>query len=360
MGAPDPRLPLTGLTLPALSELLGSRTRALAVLRWLYAAGGTAEALPRAIPKVSGGAWARVLERCALFRPVVAERLVSPDGTVKYGLDFGGARVETVLIPAARRSTVCVSSQAGCSRRCAFCATARLGLTRSLSAAEMVEQFLLARAEAPAAAPARNVVFMGMGEPMDNLDAVLTAVEILTQPPAPQLGAGQITVSTSGVLPGMRRFLRECRANLALSLNGSFDAQREALMPHNANAPIGALLEVLREDAGRGGRLTFVEYVLFDGVNDSPADAQRVLTLLAGLPVRVNLIPYNPFEGGKLRAPGPDRVREFQSIIRRGGIRCLVRSARGQDIRAACGQLARPLTLSPSVRTVPPGWPRHP
>jgi 23S rRNA (adenine2503-C2)-methyltransferase len=338
--SPVSKLPLTGLTLPGLSELLGSRTRALALLRWLYASKRTPEVLPATLPGVSAAAWQRVCERFELRPPQLIERLASPDGTVKFGLSFEGAMAETVLIPAKRRSTGCVSSQAGCTRRCVFCATARQGLTRNLSAAEIVGQFLVARVEAPEGAPLRNVVFMGMGEPMDNLDAVLTAIEILTQAPAPLLGMGQITVSTSGVLPGMRRFLRESRANLALSLNGSSDEQREALMPHNAQWPLASLLEALREEAARRPRLYFVEYVLFAGVNDTPGDAHRVLALLKGIPARVNLIPHNPFGVSELRPPEPSRIEEFQSIIRGGGIRCLVRSSRGQEIRAACGQLA--------------------
>ena len=335
------RTPLTGLTLPAMTHLLGSRTRAVAALRWLYASAPSPSSLPRAVPGVSGKSWAAVAEQCELSRPLVAERAAASDGTVKYGLDFAGARVETVLIPSKGRSTVCVSSQAGCSRHCSFCATARLGLTRNLTAAEMVDQFLVARDDAPDGSPLKNVVFMGMGEPMDNLDAVLTAVEILTQTPAPQLGLGQVTVSTAGVLPGMRRFLKECRANLALSLNATTDAQREALMPRTAQWPISALVEALREDAPRGRRITFIEYVLFAGLNDTDEDAGRLLSLLAGLPVRLNLIPHNPFEGSDLRPPAPERVREFQTLVHRGGIRCLLRGPRGQDINAACGQLTR-------------------
>lgn len=334
------RQPITGMTLSQLTELLESRARALAALRWLYGESGGPSHFPEAIPGVGAEARHRLWQRCELRRAGVTARRESPDGTVKLALDLSGAAAEVVVIPARGRSTACVSSQAGCSRRCAFCATARLGLARNLTAAEIVEQFLAARAEAPRGAPLRNVVFMGMGEPMDNLDAVLSAVEILTQPPAPRLGAAHITVSTSGVLPGMRRFFRASRANLALSLNATTDAQREALMPQNRLWPIGELLEALREDARARGRLYFIEYVLFDGVNDAPEDALRLLSLLEGIPARVNLIPHNAFEGSPLRPPPPERIAQFQSLVHRGGVRCLLRSSRGREIDAACGQLA--------------------
>jgi 23S rRNA (adenine2503-C2)-methyltransferase len=334
--------PLLGMKLDELAEMLGSPVRARAAARWLFGGTVAPEALPQSIPEVSHKAWRAVLERCELRQPKVSARHASEDGTVKYGLDVGeGAAIETVLIPAEGRSTVCVSSQVGCTRHCAFCATARLGYRRSLRADEIIGQFLLARKEAPPEAPLRNVVFMGMGEPMDNLDEVLRAVEILTQRPAPQLASGHVTVSTSGVLPGIRRFLSSCGANLALSLNGSSDAQRERLMPQTRQWPIGSLMEALREDGSKHPqRLFFVEYVLFNGVNDSDDDARRLLKLLEGVRARINLIPHNAFEGSGLGPPSADRVLAFQKIVREGGFRCLLRASRGREISAACGQLA--------------------
>jgi 23S rRNA (adenine2503-C2)-methyltransferase len=331
---------LYGLTREELSRLLGSPARARAALRWLYQ-GETPVEIPSAIPEVSHRAWEGIRGEYTLALPTVQDRSASADGTIKYALEVDRGSIEAVLIPARGRSTVCVSSQVGCTRRCAFCATARLGFRRNLTAAEIVGQYLVARAEAPVEAPLRNVVFMGMGEPMDNLDEVLRAVEVLMQTPAPQLAAGHITVSTSGVLPGIRRFLTECRANLALSLNGTTDEQRERLMPQNKVWPIGELLEQLRSDAARRpGRLTFVEYVLFDGVNDSERDAERLVELLHGVQVRVNLIPHNAFEGSGFAPPPHERMLRFQSIVHRAGIRCLLRASRGREIDAACGQLA--------------------
>jgi 23S rRNA (adenine2503-C2)-methyltransferase len=271
----------------------------------------------------------------------VTDRAEAADGTTKFVLDLSGAAVETVLIPGPGRSTVCVSSQAGCTRHCQFCATATLGFTRSLAAGEIVLQYLVAAAEAPHGAPARNVVFMGMGEPMDNLDAVLAAVDRLSDAAAPRLSTNNVTVSTSGVVPGMERFLRECPAHLALSLNATTDAKRERLMPHNKVWPIAALLDTLRADHARGSRRRyFIEYVLWEGVNDTDADAARLAALLAGLPAHVNLIPHNAFAGNRLRPPSPARVLAFQRLVHAAGVRCLVRWPRGREIAAACGQLA--------------------
>jgi 23S rRNA (adenine2503-C2)-methyltransferase len=241
------------------------------------------------------------------------------------------------MLPAARRSTICVSSQIGCTRSCTFCATAKLGFGRNLRADEIVAQFLIARTFAPASAPAKNVVFMGMGEPMDNLDEVLTAVEILTQSPAPQLGLAQVTVSTSGVLPGMKRFLAECRCSLALSLNGSTDAQRLAVMPQTRSWPIGDLLALLR---AHPERVHFIEYVMFDGINDTDADASRVAELLRGVNARLNLIPHNPIAQSPLRASPADRIEGFRRVAAAAGLRTMIRWPRGDDIAAACGQLA--------------------
>jgi 23S rRNA (adenine2503-C2)-methyltransferase len=218
-----------------------------------------------------------------------------------------------------------------------FCATAVMPYTRSLSAAEMLVQFLVARAGAAAETPVRNVVFMGMGEPMDNLDQVLAAVDRLTQQPAPRLAAAHVTVSTSGIVPGMRRFLAESRALLALSLNATTDEQRAELMPQARRWPIAELLDVLRA----AGRPVFVEYVLFDGVNDRDEDARRLPALLDGVLAHVNLIPHNPVHGSPLRPPPVERVRRFQRLVQAGGLRCLVRWPRGGDVAAACGQLVR-------------------
>ncbi|MDQ3367631.1 MAG: 23S rRNA (adenine(2503)-C(2))-methyltransferase RlmN [Myxococcota bacterium] len=333
---------LTGLTVRELEALLASRTRALAAAKWIYGARPWESTIPAALPGIAPAAWARVRAACSMPAVTVTAQAHAADGTIKLLLALTGGAIETVMIPATARSTVCVSSQVGCTRSCKFCATATLGFTRNLTAAEIVAQYLIARTLAPPGAPASNVVFMGMGEPMDNLDAVLTAVEVLTQAPAPQLGHAQVTVSTSGVLPGMRRFLAESRASLALSLNGSTDEQRTAVMPHNKTWPIAALLDLLREDrTAHPRRVHFIEYVMFDGVNDSDDDAARIVGLLAGINARLNVIAHNPIAGSSLRASPIARIQAFHRVASAGGLRCMVRWPRGQDIAAACGQLAR-------------------
>ena len=332
---------LPALTLDELTAELSSRARAVETLRWLYAQRPLPALLPEALPGVSHRVWKPFLKRHALVLPRVTERQQSPDGTTKYALAFDGTNVETVRIPAKGRSTICVSSQAGCTRKCVFCATKELGFIRQLKAEEMVAQYLLARSEAPAHQPASNVVFMGMGEPMDNLDEVLRAVEVLTQSPAPQLRHVAVTVSTSGVLPGLERFLAESKVSLALSLNATTDETRAQVMPQSKTWPIAALLGALRDDVVRRGgkRAYFIEYVLFKDLNDTDADADRLVVLLDGIPSRVNLIPYNPYPGTGLETPSDARVRAFHERLVKHGMLTLIRWPRGREIAAACGQL---------------------
>lgn len=343
---------LTGLTVDELAVMLASRARALAAARWIYGDRPWTSEIPAALPGIQPAAWARLRDRCALPDLRIADQRIAADGTIKLLIEVFGGAIETVLIPARGRSTVCVSSQLGCTRSCRFCATATLGFGRNLGADEIVAQYLIARRLAPAGAPASNVVFMGMGEPMDNLDEVLRAVRVLTQVPAPQLGHAQVTVSTSGVLPGIRRFLAESSASLALSLNAVSDARRTEVMPQTRTWPISALLEVLRADrATHPGRVHFIEYVVFGGVNDADADAHALVGLLAGIHARVNLIPYNPPHGAvldrSLVAPARARIEAFHQVVSAAGVRCLIRWPRGADIAAACGQLAQLRVPSP-------------
>jgi len=289
---------------------------------------------------VAQEAWGRL--RARAFLPAWRElsRARGADGTLKLALQLPGASVETVLIPARGRSTVCVSSQAGCTRRCDFCATARLGFGRNLRAGEIVLQYLVAAAEADPERPPRNVVFMGMGEPLDNLDEVLLAVRALTDV-LPGLSPRHVTVSTAGVLPGMKRFLAESVSSLALSLNATTDEVRSRVMPHNHQWPIAALLGLLREDATRDPkRRSFIEYVLLAGVNDSRGDAQRLGALLVGFNAQLNLIPHNPFPESLYRAPSRAAVLQFQEQMKAQGVKSIVRWPRGADIAGACGQLA--------------------
>jgi 23S rRNA (adenine2503-C2)-methyltransferase len=347
---------LPALTVDELTHELGSRARAIEALKWLYAQKPLPSSLPATIPGVSHRVWKPFLDTRTLVLPKVTERQVSADGTTKYALDFQGTNVETVRIPAKGRSTICISSQAGCTRKCTFCATKELGFIRQLKAEEMIAQYLLARSEAPDAQPASNVVFMGMGEPMDNLDEVLRAVEVLTQSPAPMLRHVSVTVSTSGVLPGLKRFLAESKASLALSLNATTDEVRAQVMPQTKTWPIASLLDALREDAARrkNKREYFIEYVLFGGLNDTDADADRLVKLLDGIPSRVNLIPYNPYPGTGLSTPTPERVLAFHERVVKQGLLTLIRWPRGREIAAACGQLVLSKDGSGFSPTSPP------
>ena len=328
---------LLASTVADLEALIGSRTRALALRRFLIERAPTD--VPARVAGVAQEAWDAV--RAGAFVPTCREvaRTRSEDGTVKLALHLGDATVETVLIPSRGRGTVCVSSQAGCTRRCAFCATARLGFGRNLGAGEIVAQYLAAARAVAECAP-RNVVFMGMGEPLDNLDAVLGAARSLTDV-YPGLANGRVTVSTAGVLPGMKRFLAESEANLALSLNATTDELRTRLMPHNARWPIAALLGLLREEGARQpGRRFFIEYVLLAGLNDTPDDARRLAELLRGIAAQLNLIPHNPFAGSRYAVPSRDVTLRFQHQLKSHGVKSIVRWPRGAETAAACGQLA--------------------
>lgn len=273
----------------------------------------------------------------------------SDDATVKLLFALGdGARIETVLIPsrrgeAAGRTTVCVSSQVGCGRRCAFCATGTLGLRRQLDADEIVGQVLAARrywdVERGASPAIRNIVFMGMGEPLDNFDAVCAAIEVMRDDRGLGIAAGHITVSTVGVADRVLRFLARSPARLALSLHAPDDARRSQLMPVNRNTNLGELKAALQRGL-TAGREVLVAYILFDGFNDADADADLLRQWLDGLPVRLNLIPANPGPDPRLAAPSDERVKAFQRRLLDGGVRALVRWPHGRDVAGACGQLA--------------------
>ena len=351
-------LPLFGLDVTAMGELLHSRARALVALRTLHMQAPRRD-VPDDIPGVSAPVWAAARARLHVPTWRVATRQLAQDGTRKYAIAFANAgddqAVETVLIPGPGRDTVCVSSQVGCTRTCTFCATAALGFRRNLSADEIVLQYLIAAhdvssnvagpsevAGRPAVALPRNVVFMGMGEPLDNLDNVLAAIAVLTGTPTPSLRAEHITVSTSGIGNGMERFLRESNVSFALSLNGTTDEQRARVMPQTKRWPLGELFRIMREDAARRQkRRYFMEYVMLAGHNDSDEDAERLPALLAGLPAHLNLIAHNPFPGSPFLPSPPQTVLRFRDRLHALGLRALIRVPRGQDIDAACGQLAR-------------------
>jgi len=244
-------------------------------------------------------------------------------------------------MPSEGRQTICASTQAGCAVNCQFCLTAQLGLIRNLSAGEILAQILIALEEnKDTLVPHTNVVFMGQGEPLLNYDAVLTACKILQDPNGEGIPANRVTISTSGIVPGIERLAAEIeRPKLAISLNASNDAQRDALMPINRKYPLAALLGACRKYPLRSWEFLMFEYVMLGGINDSLEDAKRVVRLLAGLKCKVNLIPWNP---GDLpyRESSEEAIAAFQKVLIERGIATFVRRSRGRDVMAACGQLA--------------------
>jgi 23S rRNA (adenine2503-C2)-methyltransferase len=251
-----------------------------------------------------------------------------------------GVAVETVIIPDAPRLTLCVSSQAGCAMGCAFCATARLSLQRHLTADEIVGQVLAARELFEGEERLTNIVFMGMGEPLHNYDAVVQAIEVLSAPWGVHLSPRRITVSTVGLVPQMQRLMAETSVNLAVSLTATTDALRTRLVPVNRKYPIGVLLATCRAlPLPQRRRITF-EYVLLRGVNDGVGDAERLVRLLRGIRCKVNLIPFNPFPDSDFETPGDEVVEVFRAHLDAAHVHATVRQHRGREVGAACGQLA--------------------
>jgi len=291
--------------------------------------------------------------------PRIARRFPSVDGSIRYLFSIGDtnhdsstkpAQIEAVFMPRDGRQTICVSTQAGCAVDCHFCLTAQLGLIRNLTAGEIVGQVLVALEENRAQlTPQTNIVLMGQGEPLLNYDATMAAVRILLDPKGVGLGPRHITLSTSGIVPGIERLGKEkVRPSLAISLNASSDEQRDALMPINRKYPLEVLFDACRRYPLRPREYFTFEYVLLGGLNDTPEDARRVARLVANMRAKVNLIPWNP---GNLpyRAPIAESIDEFQRILIDKGVPTFVRYSRGQDVFAACGQLALMEIPSPFV-----------
>ena len=292
---------------------------------------------PRALRK-------RVAGEFSLGLPEVGSRFESRDGTRRYLLRLADSRtIETVLMPEEGRNTICISTQVGCPVDCKFCLTAQLGIERNLSAGEIVGQILLiAAAHGLSPTDAKmNVVMMGMGEPLLNLANVLKASRILFDPNGVGMSPRRVTVSTSGIVSKFAEFAAEpLRPKLAVSLNASTDEQREQLMPITRKWRLRDLMEACRQYPLRPWEKLTFEYVLLKGVNDTDADARRVVRLLANLNCKVNLIALNPGPGIPFDTPDPERVESFQAIVRRS-LPCFVRKPRGLDIYAACGQHKR-------------------
>lgn len=341
---------LKDLSLPRLGEYFLSegipRYRAEQVAGWLYQRGVED---PRDMTNLDAALRERLASEWQTRALSLDGLQESTDGTRKLVLRGGDeAIVEAVLIPEERRNTLCISTQVGCPLTCSFCATGALGFTRNLTTAEIVDQVCRAREVLDEEERISNVVFMGMGEPLLNLPAVLEAIRILTHPKAFAMAPRRITVSTAGVLPKIRPLLEIGPINLAVSLHAARDEVRDVLVPINRQFPIAALLETLRnEELISPRRPVFFEYTLMAGVNDSEEDARMLPALLRGIPSKLNVIPMNPHADAPYQPPARDVIDRFTAILHEGGLRVTLRRNRGADIDAACGQLAARSRRSP-------------
>jgi len=349
------RVNLLDLDVAALKDYAGSlgekpfRARQLA--RWIHRRGaGSFDAMTDLAKSLR----AALADRADIAAPAVLRDSTSDDGTRKWLLDVGaGNAIETVFIPEDDRGTLCISSQAGCAMACVFCATGHQGFNRNLTTAEIVGQLWLAEhalrrslAAGGAALPEHervisNVVLMGMGEPLQNLDAVVPALRLMLDDDAYGLSRRRVTVSTSGLVRQMDKLAAQCPVALAVSLHAPNDALRDQLVPLNRKHPLRDLMAACRRYLRRAPRdfITF-EYVMLDGINDADHHADELAALVADVPCKFNLIPFNPFPGSDLRRSPMERVRGFAQRLSDAGIITTVRRTRGDDIAAACGQLA--------------------
>ncbi len=338
--------------------------RAKQLFKWLHQ---RAEFDPEKMSDLSVPFRARLSEAGVAAPFVVADVHESRDGTRKLVLEAkDGARVESVIIPmtdlsdadasasvddddddepaptAKSRVTLCISTQYGCAMGCVFCASGQAGLVRGLRASEIVSQVYLAKRYLRPDEQLSNLVFMGMGEPLHHYDQTARAVRLLTHPDGLGMSPRRITVSTVGLIPGIERLGRDFagKIGLAVSVHAPNDATRDRIIPMNRRYPVADLMRALRAYPLPKRRRITIEYTLIDGVNDSASHARELSTLLRGLPSKINLIPMNPITASELRSPKSEHVRQFQDILASAGYSCFVRTRRGDEVSAACGQLA--------------------
>ncbi|HXU87563.1 MAG TPA: 23S rRNA (adenine(2503)-C(2))-methyltransferase RlmN [Methylomirabilota bacterium] len=323
-------------------ELGASPYRGRQLATWIYRKGVTDIAEMSDLPKDFRSALA---ERARTALPELERATPSQDGSQKlvFRLEDGG-RVSAVVMPDDGRITLCLSTQVGCGYACAFCLTGTMGLTRNLSAAEIVGQLLVANSLLREGERVSHIVFMGMGEPLANYAALVQSLRILTDA---KLGLGysprRLTVSTVGLVSGIEKLAREdLKVNLAISLHAASDEVRSRLMPVSRAWNLEALMRAVRAYPLAARQHVFFEYVMLDGVNDAPEEAQRLVRLLRGVRAKVNLIPFNDWEGSTFRRPPLARILAFQSILLEAGVTTTVRWSKGEDIGAACGQLKEP------------------
>ena len=345
--AADSRVNLLGMPRPELERFfvdLGEKPwRAKQVMKWIYHAGVDEF---DGMTDISRALRSRLSDIACIEAPVLTGFPGAADGTRKWSVAVGdgGESVEAVLIPENGRSTLCISSQVGCVLDCAFCATGKQGFNGNLSRAEIVGQAWAATRQLAAEGSGRgitNIVFMGMGEPLYNFDAVVDAASVFADDLAFGISRRRVTISTAGVVPRIRELASRSEVSLAVSLHAAEDELRSQLVPLNRKYPIAELLAACRHWLGQLGdrRSVTIEYTLMQGVNDALTDAAKLADLLGDLRCKVNLIPFNPFPDSGFERPSTGRVRAFQTHLLNAGIPAMLRTTRGDDITAACGQL---------------------
>ena len=334
---------LKNLTLPALELFLQGqgkeRFRATQVFKWIYQQDANSF---EEMTNISKDLRTELSKTATISKLVTDTVEAGSDGTRKYLFNLeDGQAVESVLIPIEGRNTVCISSQVGCAMACEFCLTGTFKLTRNLTTAEIVNQIMAIRHDVrESGEEIRNIVMMGMGEPLHNLDNVIPAIQIMIDGNGLQLSNRRVTVSTCGLVPEMERLGREIpNVNLAVSLNATTDELRDRIMPINRRYPLKELLRACKEFPLPGRRKVTFEYVMMGGVNDSLEDAKRLLRLISDIPNKVNLIPFNEHEGCDFKAPTQAAINAFHTYLIDRHVTVITRDSRGGDISAACGQL---------------------
>ncbi|MDD2721107.1 MAG: 23S rRNA (adenine(2503)-C(2))-methyltransferase RlmN [Gallionella sp.] len=317
--------------------------RARQLMRWIYREGESDFA---AMTDIAASLRDKLAQSACISAPSVMREELSDDGTRKWLLDMGtGNAVEAVYIPEATRGTLCISSQAGCALDCSFCSTGKQGFNRNLSVAEIIGQLWWANRQIGRNAegnwPISNVVMMGMGEPLLNFDNTVSALRLMLDDLAYGLSRRRVTVSTSGIVPAMDRLREECPVALAVSLHAPNDRLRDQLVPINQKYPLRELMAACQRYLERAPRdfITF-EYVMLDGVNDTVQHAHELVRLVADTPCKFNLIPFNPFPQSPYKRSRPDAIQRFRDVLMQADIVTTTRKTRGDDIAAACGQLA--------------------
>jgi 23S rRNA (adenine2503-C2)-methyltransferase len=340
---------LLNLSLTGLREFfadLGEKPfRGTQILKWMHQYGVDDF---DAMTNVSKSLREKLKEIAYIKAPEVLSQQISKDGTIKWALKLeSGQAIETVFIPEKNRGTLCISSQIGCVVDCSFCSTGAQGFSRNLELSEIIGQVWQAMkyfgsAKITGTRTISNVVFMGMGEPLLNFDPVVAAMNLLLEDNAYGLSKRRVTLSTSGIVPALDKLLDVTDVALALSLHAPNDALRNELVPVNKKYPINVLLESVKRylDKSAAARKVTIEYVLIDGVNDSPEHAEELVKILSGIPNKLNLIPFNPFPGSPLKTSTQKSIKAFEQIVQSNGMIVTTRKTRGDDIDAACGQLA--------------------